>query len=158
MTENELHKSFREFNSRYFGNALACELVVTDNWVDAAGHYYSDSAVILDDFFSGGVRGRKVQHAKATCTHAEKRIRIPRALAGAGKATKALLLHEMAHAAAREPDIDHGPEVAYRDESILKTTSSDQSGRWTPGRTEHKLVNEYGVGSEFWEKLKSLCP
>ena len=55
MTEKELQESFREFNSHYFGGALGCELVVTDNWVDATGNYYPDSAVTLDGFFSGAV-------------------------------------------------------------------------------------------------------
>jgi hypothetical protein len=44
MTERELQQTFREFNKRYFGDALASEVLVTENWVDAAGNYYPDAA------------------------------------------------------------------------------------------------------------------
>src|SRR6266850_143433 len=110
MTENELQEAFHDFNSHYFGNALHSEVVVTDNWVDEAGNFYPDSAVKPDGFFSGTVGDTKVHHATATYTHAENRIRIPRGLMGGEKAAKAQLLHEMAHSAANEPEIQHGPK------------------------------------------------
>src|SRR5580700_10591082 len=104
MTESELQHAFHDFNSEYYGNALKCEVVVTENWVDDAENYYPDSTVKPDGFFSGTVGVTKVRHATATYTHAENRIRIPRGLIGGEKAAKAQLLHEMAHSAANEPE------------------------------------------------------
>lgn len=153
MTESDLQDSFRDFNSRYFGNALDCELVVTDNWVDAAGNYYPDSAVTLDGFFSGTVGSTKVRHANATYTHAENRIRIPRALIAGEKAAKAQLLHEMAHAAADEPGVDHGPQWHTEMNRLLKQQAPINFDDVTPGRTKHELVDKYGIGSDFWKNL-----
>lgn len=153
MTEKELQESFREFNSRYFGNALDCELVVTDNWVDPAEKYYPDSAVTLDGFFSGTVGGTKVRHANATYTHAEKRIRIPQALISGERAAKAQLLHEMAHAAANEPEIDHGPKWHTEMNRLWKQQAPINLDDVSPGRTKHELVDKYGIGSDFWKNL-----
>src|SRR5690348_17285743 len=98
MTENQLQEAFHGFNSLYFGNALHCEVVDTDNWIDESGNFYPDLAVTLDGFFFGTVEGKKVRHATATYTHAENRIRTPQALIAGETAAKAQLLHEMAHA------------------------------------------------------------
>jgi hypothetical protein len=32
MTKEELKKSFGDFNSRYFGGRLKCNIIVTDDW------------------------------------------------------------------------------------------------------------------------------
>jgi hypothetical protein len=153
MNENELQAAFHDFNSHYFGNALKCEVVVTDNWVDDAGNYYPDSAVTLDGFFSGTVDGKKVRHATATYTHAENRIRIPRALIEGETAAKAQLLHEMAHSAVNEPEIDHGPKWHTEMNRLFKQHAPINLDDVTPGRTSHELVDQYGIGSEFWKNL-----
>jgi hypothetical protein len=153
MTENELREAFRDFNSRYFSNTLYCEVVITDNWVDEAGDFYPDSAVRLDGFFSGTVGDTKVKHATATYTDDEKRIRIPRGLIDGEKAAKAQLLHEMAHAAAVEPEIDHGPKWHREMHRLWKEDAPINLLDVTPGYTTHKLVDQYGVGSDFWNRL-----
>jgi len=40
MTEKELQHAFDEFNSRYFGGALTCEVVLVEDWIDDKGNYY----------------------------------------------------------------------------------------------------------------------
>src|SRR5271165_5332163 len=133
MTENELQEAFHDFNSHYFGNALQSEVVVTDNWVDGAGNFYPDPAVKLDGFFSGTVGDTKVRHALATYTHAEKRIRIPRGLMEGEKAAKAQLLHQMAHAAAAEAEIDHGPKWHREMHRLSKQNAPINLRDVTPG-------------------------
>jgi hypothetical protein len=153
MTESELQESFHDFNSLYFGNALHCEVAVTDNWVDEAGNFHPDSAVTLDGFFSGTVDGKKVRHATATYTYAENRIRIPRGLIAGEKAAKAQLLHEMAHSAANESEPDHGPKWHREMHRLWKQGAPINLDDVTPGRTSHKLVEKYGIGSDFWKTL-----
>src|SRR5713101_7124734 len=109
MTQEELQKTFQQFNSQYFDGKLTCELRVTEDWTDADGDYYPDSAVGGDDLFEGTCGGIKVRRASALYTHSRNLISIPKWKMAGENATRSLLLHEMAHAAANEPDVDHGP-------------------------------------------------
>jgi hypothetical protein len=34
MTEDELRRTFDEFNAVYFNNKLTCEMTLTENWTD----------------------------------------------------------------------------------------------------------------------------
>jgi hypothetical protein len=150
MTEKELQQAFCEFNKRYFGDALASEVVVTENWVDAAGNYYPDGAV-SGDLFAGTVNGTVVNHATATYTHSEDTIRIPCGLME-GKAAIGQLLHEMAHAAASEPETDHGPKWFAEMKRLYREHAPINIRDVTPGCTTHALVDQYGVGSDFWNQ------
>jgi hypothetical protein len=112
MTEDELQNSFGDFNSRYFGDRLSCKVNVTDDWIDAEGKYYPDSAVNLDpeSLMSGTAGGVSVHRATALYNHSKDLISILRWMLAGEKAPRALLLHEMAHSTANEPETDHGPK------------------------------------------------
>jgi SprT-like family len=155
MTEEELQKSFGDFNSRYFGGRLNCKVIVTDDWMDAAGNYYPDSAVKMDadSIVNGTAVGVAVHRATALYTHSKDLISIPRWMLEGEKAPRALLLHEMAHAAADEPETDHGPKWHREMHRLWKAEAPINLHDVTPGSTSHELVTKYGVRSEFWEKL-----
>src|SRR6266481_2772850 len=111
MTENELRRIFDEFNAVYFNNKLTCELTLAENWTEGLGNYYADSEVSVgDDLVAGTCAGAKVRLATALYTHSKNLITIPRWMIGGENATRSLLLHEMAHAAANEPETEHGPK------------------------------------------------
>jgi hypothetical protein len=154
MTEDELQKSFREFNSGYFGGRLKCEVIVTDDWIDANGKYYADSAVQVgaDSLLNATAAGVAVHRATALYTHSKDLISIPPWMLTSEKPPRALLLREMAHAAADEPETDHGPKWQEMNR-LWKAQAPINLHDVTPGYTDHELVTEYGVGSEFWDKL-----
>jgi hypothetical protein len=151
MTEDELQKSFADFNSRYFGGRLNCKVIVTDDWIDADGKYYPDSAVKLgaESLMSATAAGAAVHRATALYTHSKALISIPRWMLTGETAPRALLLHEMAHAAANEPETDHGPEWHKEMHRPWKAQAPINLLDVTPGSTSHELVTKYGVGSEF---------
>jgi hypothetical protein len=153
MTEEELQRTFRDFNARYFDNKLKCELNLTENWMDTDGKYYPDSDVTSEDPFEGICDGVKVRRAKPLYTHSEDLIRIPKWMLEGEKTTQALLLHEMAHSAADEPETDHGPKWHAEMHRLWKQHAPINLHDVTPGCTNHALVEQYGVGSEFWNKL-----
>jgi hypothetical protein len=155
MTDAEFQQAFDEYNDQYFGRALTCDVVITEDWIDDDGHYYPDSAVGLpgDGIFSGTVNNVEVSRASGLYTHAENRIRIPRWKIQGQAAARAVLLHEMAHSAADEPEIDHGPEWHREMNRLWKMGAPINLQDVTPGCTAHELVDQYGVGSEFWESL-----
>jgi hypothetical protein len=155
MTEVELQNSFTDFNSRYFGGRLNCKVVVTDDWIDADGKSYPDSAVKLDaeSLTSGTADGVSVRRATALYNHSKDLISIPRWMMAGEKAPRALLLHEMAHSAADEPETDHGPKWHKEMHRLWKAQAPINLHDVTPVTTSHELVTKYGVGSEFWEKL-----
>jgi hypothetical protein len=155
MTEDELQKSFAEFNSRYFGGRPTSKIIVTDDWLDADWKYYPDSAVKMDaeSLLNGTAEGVAVQRATALYNHSKDSISIPRWMLGGEKAPRALLLHEMAHAAADEPEADHGPKWHKEMHHLWKAQAPINLHDVTPGSTSHELVAKYGVGTEFWEKL-----
>jgi hypothetical protein len=107
-----MQDSFGAFNSRYFGCRLNCNFVISDDWIDADGKYFPDSAVKLDgeSLMSGTAAGVSVHRATALYNHSKDLINIPRWTLAGEKAPRALLLHEMAHSAANEPETDHGPK------------------------------------------------
>jgi hypothetical protein len=155
MPEEELQKSFGDFNSRYFGGRLKCNIIVTDDWTDAEGKYCPDSAVKLDEesLLSGTAAGVSVRRATALYTHSKDLIRIPRWMLAGEKPPRALLLHEIAHSAVDEPETDHGPKWHKEMHRLWKAQAPINLQDVTPGSTSHELVTQYGVGSEFWEKL-----
>jgi len=155
MTEGELQNSFAYFNSCYFGGRLNCKVVVTDDWIDGEGKYYPDSAVKLDaeSLMGGTAEGHSVRRATPLYFHSKDLISIPRWMLAGEKATRALLLHEMAHSAANEPETDHGPKWHKEMHRLWKAQAPINLHDVTPGTTSHELVTKYGVGSEFWEKL-----
>jgi hypothetical protein len=109
MTEAELLKSFGDFNSRYFGGRLNCKVIITDDWIDADEKYYADSSVKQDKEMlgSGTAAGVSVRRATPLYTHSKDLIRIPRWMLAGEKPPRQVLLHEMAHSAANEPETDH---------------------------------------------------
>jgi hypothetical protein len=155
MTEDELQESFGEFNSRYFGGQLKSKVLVTDDWIDSDGKYYADSAVQTgaDGLLSAAVAGTEVHRATALYNHSKNLISIPRWMLVGEKPPRALLLHEMAHAAANEPETDHGPKWHKKMHRLWKAQAPINLHDVTPGSTSHELVTKYGFGSEFWEKL-----
>ena len=62
-------------------------------------------------------------------------------------------MDEMAHSAANEPEIDHGPKWHKEMHRLWKAQAPINLHDVTRGTTSHELVAKYGVGSEFWEKL-----
>jgi hypothetical protein len=155
MTEDKMQDSFVAFNSCYFGGQLNCKVVVTDDWIDADGNYYPDSAVKLDgeSLMSGTAAGASVHRATALYNHSKDSISIPRWMLAGEKAPRALLLHEMAHSAANEPETDHGPKWHREMHRLWKAQAPINLHDVTPGSTSHELVTKHGVGSEFWERL-----
>ena len=155
MTEGELQNSFAYFNSCYFGGRLNCKVVVTDDWIDGEGKYYPDSAVKLDaeSLMRGTAEGYSVRRATALYNHSKDLISIPRWMLAGEKATRALLLHEMAHSAANEPETDHGPKWHKEMHRLWKAQAPINLQDVTAGSTSHELVTQYGVGSDFWEKV-----
>ncbi len=136
MTEEELQHAFDEFNSRYFDRALTCDVVLTEDWIDDEGNYYAESIVepAGDGLLTGMVNGVKVQRATGLYTHSKNLIRIPR-WKTIGKSAAGVLLHEMAHSAANEPEVDHGPKWHAEMKPLLKQEARSicrMSRRGTP--------------------------
>jgi hypothetical protein len=152
MTEEELQQTFHEFNLIYFESKLTCTLVVTEDWMDDAGNYYPDSEVD-GGLLTGTCAGVNVHRAPALYTHSKNLVSIPRWKTAGENATRAVLLHEMAHAAANEPDPDHGPKWHAEMNRLWKQHAPINLHDVTPGYTEHVLVEQYGVGSDFWNNL-----
>jgi hypothetical protein len=153
MTEEELQETFREFNSQYFESKLTCRVVVTEDWMDDAGNYYPDSKVD-GDLFTGTCEGVRVHRASALYTPSKNLISIPKWKLEGEKASRGLLLHEMAHSAANEPlEIDHGPKWHTEMNRLWKQDAPINLQDVTPGHTEHASVEQYGIGSDFWNKL-----
>jgi hypothetical protein len=154
ITEDKLQNSFGDFNSRYFGGLQTCKVTVTDDWIDAEGNYYPGSAVQMDadSLFNGTAAGISVHRATALYTHSKDLISIPRWMLTGETAPRALLLHEMAHAAANEPETDHGPKWHKEMNRLWKAQAPINLHDVTPGFTGHELVTKYGVGTEFWEE------
>lgn len=154
MTQEELQKAFRDFNDQYFGGALTCDVVLTEDWIDGEGNYHPESALEPggDGLFTGVAKGVKVERAPALFTHSKNLIRIPR-WKTEGKSTAGVLLHEMAHSAANEPDVEHGQKWHAEMRRLQKQGTPINLQDVTPGQTDYRLVDKYGVGSEFWENL-----
>src|SRR5216683_1120126 len=154
MTEEELRHAFDEFNFRYFDGALSCDVVLTEDWMDDGGNYCAESIVepAGDGFLTGIANGVKVQRATALYTHSKNLIRIPR-WKTIGRSAAGVLLHEMAHSAANEPEVEHGPKWHAEMKRLLEQGAPINLQDVTPGHTDHELVGKYGVGSAFWESL-----
>jgi len=154
MTEEELLQAFNEFNALYFDGALTCRVILTENWMDGQGNYYAESVVepAGDGLFTGIANGVNVYRAPALYIHAMNLIRIPK-WKTMGKSAAGVLLHEMAHSAANEPDVDHGPKWHAEMKRLLKRGAPINMQDITPGQTEHASVNQYGVGTPFWASL-----
>lgn len=154
MTQEELQKAFHDFNAKYFSGTLTCDVVLTEDWMDAEGNYYPESALEPggDGLLTGVANGIKVQRALALHTPSKNLIRIPR-WTTEGNSAAGVLLHEMAHAAADEPDVEHGQKWHEEMRRLQKQGAPINLQDVTPGHTDHPLVDKYGVGSEFWESL-----
>jgi len=132
-----------------------CKVTVTDDWIDAEGNYYPDSVVQMDanSLFNGTAAGIAVHRATALYTHSKDLISVPRWMLTGETAPRALLFHEMAHAAANEPDTDHRPQWHKEMNRLWKAQAPINLHDVTLGFTGHELVTKYGVGTEFWEGL-----
>jgi len=106
-----------------------------------------------DSIVNGTAVEVAVHRGTALYTYSKDLISIPRWMLEGEKAPRALLLHEMAHAAADEPETDHGPKWHREMHRLWKAEAPINLHDVTPGSTSHELVTKYGVGSEFWEKL-----
>ncbi len=154
MTEEELQHAFDEFNSRYFDGALTCDVVLTEDWMDDEGTYYAETIVepVGDGLLTGMVNGVKVRRATALYTRSKNLIRIPR-WKTVGRSAAGVLLHEMAHSAADEPEVQHGPKWHAEMKRLFKQGAPINLQDVMPGHTDHELVGQYGIGSAFWESL-----
>jgi len=129
--------------------------MITEDWIDAEGNYYAESVVepAGDGLFTANAAGLEVRRATALYTHSEDRIRIPRWKIAGQNAALAVLLHEMAHSAVDEPEVDHGPKWHKEMNRLWKLNAPINLHDVTPEYTKHELVTKHGIGSAFWESL-----